>query len=174
MLTDEVKIQWITTDSCFLHRKKTYNESCDSVVPRLGPDWGDDFLWLLWLTFVCIVDAQYVDADPMCCRKCGVRRKIMTLTLCFFQHCRYDWCVRSRYNAKRTAAHFIANVYYEFWENMADKVFIFHWTNRTDCQALYSFLNSFFLKSIYKIGRRQRKTKENQHSTQNMVIWRSE
>lgn len=36
MLTDEVKIQWITTDSCFLHRKKTYNELSDSVVSQTG------------------------------------------------------------------------------------------------------------------------------------------
>lgn len=36
MLTDEVKIQWITTDSRFLHRKKTYNELSDSVVSQTG------------------------------------------------------------------------------------------------------------------------------------------
>lgn len=52
VLIDEVKIQWIITDSRFLRRKETYNEFSDAAVPRLRRAGGDDFLWLFWLTLV--------------------------------------------------------------------------------------------------------------------------
>lgn len=50
-----VRNQW----HLFPYRKKAHNEFTDSVVPRLNPDWADDFLWLCWLTFVCRVDQQH-------------------------------------------------------------------------------------------------------------------
>lgn len=88
--TDEVKIQWMTTDSCFLWRKTAHNELPASVVPRLGPDCGDDFLWLPWLTF----HRHHPDSK----RLWWVTRRKVTERLVFIvTFWRFDWCVSSKH-----------------------------------------------------------------------------